>query len=488
MASREAQKLIKAARSGDAVARFRLGRLYLAGGEGLAANPAAALNWLVLAWKGGHPEAAREMAERLHPGAVSNDARTDYVAACREAAASGFPAAHFALGNIYRQAGQHEAAVESFRRAAEAGHAGAAQQLGELLVGDAKLEPQETGRRWLEEAVSRGEASAVRPLADLLWRAGDVAAEPWLRQLAQEGDTEAMARLAERLLQAPTSERLREARRWLAGAARRDHPRALWLLGRLHARWLRGPELEGAAPHSPQKAVEYLARAAAQNVAEAHWDLAQIYEQPGHAGRDLRLARLHLEAAAHAGTAPAQVKLARRLIARRDDPEAWLEAGHWLHAAREARETREEAETLIDAIADRAPPWPAAVLARQAQLLPQLAQTHPRLAAHLGLAARFGLTTREALFIDPSGADQGWCLLADLRHHFSYKPWRLVRVETEEQRAALRAAVAPALPPFKGEQEAPEGTTRARARRLASLLYGARIDPALFIRDWQTPS
>ena len=307
---------------------------------------------------------------------------------------------------------------------------------------------------------------------------------------------DAMARLGDLLLRTTPApgDAVREAQQWLVQAARRDHPRALLLLGRLHVRWLRDEGLEvdpRKLPHSPQKAAGYLERAATQNVAEAHWCLAQIYAHAGFARRDLRRARQHLEAAAHAGIAAAQVELARRLMARDADLEACLQAGHWLCEAMEEPLVREEAETLLDGLADRAPDWPPEVLAAQTRLLPRLAESHPRLAARLTLAARFGLTTREALFLDLLRVDQGWCLLADVHQYFHYMPWRLVRSISDEQREALRQTLESALPSFRGEDEVfpnAVGSTRARARRLESLLGPMGIDPGLFIVDWKPPA
>ncbi|MBS3916834.1 MAG: hypothetical protein KGZ31_03990, partial [Sulfuritalea sp.] len=76
MASRKAQALIKAARTGDGAARLALGRLYLAGGEGLAASPQAAFHWLAQAAAGGSMEAAREIALGIPPEAAAADAGT----------------------------------------------------------------------------------------------------------------------------------------------------------------------------------------------------------------------------------------------------------------------------------------------------------------------------------------------------------------------------------------------------------------------------
>lgn len=242
--------------------------------------------------------------------------------------------------------------------------------------------------------------------------------------------------------------------------------------------------------HSPKIAINLLERAASLGIADAHWDLARIYGRTGHARRDLRLAHNHLDSAAKAGIVPAQIALARRLIARQGDLEAWLRAGHWLQAALNDGAAHAEAGALLDRIAGHAMDWPAQTFAAQVRALPAIAKEyHPRLAARLALAAAFSLTMREALFIDVANADHGWCVLVDLRRHFRYKAWRLVRVETDTQRAALRAAVEMSFPPrFDGDNDDMSGTTRARARRLESLLGRLQIDPAIFIQDWRSPS
>jgi TPR repeat protein len=67
MASRTAQRLIKAARQGDPAAQRALGQLYLKGGEGLAPNASAALAWLLRAWKGGCDDAATAIAINVPP-------------------------------------------------------------------------------------------------------------------------------------------------------------------------------------------------------------------------------------------------------------------------------------------------------------------------------------------------------------------------------------------------------------------------------------
>lgn len=233
MASRKAQALIKAARAGDAAARLQLGRLYLSGGEGLAASPPAAFHWLTLA--GDCIEAAREIAARISPEAAAADP-VAYARACRRAADGGSAAAQRALGELllegYGLPADPEAAREAFRLAAEAGDLAAAARLGELLI--AQPDGTAEARLWLERAATHGNAAAGRRLAELLWRAGDEAAAPWLRSAAQAGDLEAACRLGE-LLADKGGETGREGMAWLERAARQGHARALWLYGRCYA-------------------------------------------------------------------------------------------------------------------------------------------------------------------------------------------------------------------------------------------------------------
>lgn len=486
MASREVLKLITRARKGETAARLDLGRLYLVGTKGLAPNPSAAFNWLVEAWKDGAREAANDIARLPPPEVFPDGTRQAYLEACASVATD-TPRAAFSLAETHARDGELNKARTLYQSAASAGHARAALRLGRMLAEESGTASAEA-TRWLRIAAENGEVEAIAPLADLLATSGNDDARPWLRKLADAGDAAAMVRLARCLLESSELDGISEARNLLAKAAKLGEPQALWLFGRMHIRQFRDERHADFGPHSPRKALELLERAAQAGVAEAHWDLARLYAQPQSATADQRAARRHLEAAAEAGIAGAQLRLARRLIQRRDDPESWLRAGHLLTAAREDEKFRELADAMLSEIADRPRTWAPEDLAAQHANLPRIAAEFPRLAARLGLASSFGLTTREALFIDLQGVNQGWCLFADLREHFQYRPWRMIRAETEEQRAALDLASQAAQPTFPGEREVRSGATRARARRLASQLQKTlHIDPAIFINDWQPP-
>lgn len=490
MATREFIKLMSRARKGEAQAQLELGRLYLSGCKGVRPNSSAALNWFVEAWETGCHEAAHEIARIEAIGVFPEDLRKSYMAACDHAATAGSPAANFALAEIHAGMGYTETARRYYRTAATTGHPRAALRLGCLILDDPSAdENAEAARNWLEVAAEAGEMGAIKELAEILVRDEDPAAIPWLRILARDNDTVAMAELARLLLERSSEEAWLEARDLLTQAARKGNPLAMWLWGRMHVRQLRDPKLKKICVHSPRKAIALLERAAGMGVAEAHWDLARIHALPKTPNADSRAFRRHLEAAANAGIPAAQLKLARRLMLRRDSPEAWLRAGEYLVAACNHGSSRNLAERFLDEIADRAPAWPSEVLRAQAHLLPVIREHSPSLAARLNLAATLGLTTREALFVDLDGADCGSFFLADVRKHFVYNPWRLIHVTTQSQREALGDAMELARDVSDRKAEVLiRATTRARARQLdAFLTRRLQIDPAIFIHDWRPP-
>lgn len=487
LATRRAQQLMKGARNGDVQAQLGLGRLYLSGGEGLAANHMAALQWLAQAAESGHPEADALIAECVTLDRAGSQLPL-YLNACERAAAQGHPEGYCALGDIYasgvKAAPDLHKAQEAYRAAAQAGSATAARKLGMLLAQDS---PQDAARandeaaHWLHTAAAAGDGQAASSLGKLLWHNGDYNAVRWLEPEAQNGDPDAMYRLGEILCRQTDAERVRRGAYWLERAARKEHPQALWRYGRLHVRSM-GNALSGL-PYSPLQASRLLERAAAAGVSEAHWDLARIYEMPRFSRRNLAKARQCLEQAANEGIWEAELELGKRLSRYKDDRGARVAAGLWL--SRAASKGSDEAKALLERISDRAPAWPPATVRQQEEALERIRDLHPTVAARLELAARFGLSAREMLFINPPDIDREWGIEVDLNSHFKRMPWRLVLAETEAQRLALsRAAEAfldadPALP------ELSAATTAGRARQLGTICLRLKVDPALFVRNWK---
>lgn len=489
MATRNAQALIRAARSGDAASRLALGRLYLSGGEGLAASPRAAFHWLAMAMDDGCAESALEISARIPPAAAPDLAA--YARACRKAAGIGSAAAWRSLGELHLQGrgmpADPEAALAAFRKAAEAGDEAAAGRLGMVLAD--RPDGEEEARLWLERAAGNGDAGAGRRLGELLWRAGDPAALPWMRAAAGAGDMESACRLGE-MLCGLEGEAGPEGVAWLERAARKGHARALWLYGRLHALGIgrqQGVKKPAGLPFCSRKtAARLLERAAEAGIGEAWWDLSRLYSRPDFTGRDLVRARQCLEKAAWAGVPAAQLALGERLAAHKGDLKSMLEAGRWLSYALQAGETG--AAPLLEMLAGAAPPRDTELERRQEAALAEIEDAHPAVAARLRLAARFDLDLREALFLDPDAADQGWCLLADVGKHFTYKPWRLVRIENEAQRKALSRLCSVFASRKDAATDIAAGSMRDRKRKVESLLRKFALEVDLFIPERRPPA
>lgn len=469
MASRTLLPLIKRAREGDVDAQLSLGRHYLAGGQGVARNLAAAAGWLARAFAAGNAEAGRLLAEET-PATLCEDAAL-FRRACQQAAATGSARALAALAALREAAGLP--ALDDWLAAARAGDLLAARRVGELLLaaGDAA-----GARPWLSAAAAGGDAPAAAALADLLWRTGDPAARAALEKTAATGDVEAMFRLGALLADA---DECKQGAAWLKRAAGLGHGRAMRRLAGMYAHIITGEG--GGLRTDPGRAIPLLERAAAAGVVEAWWDLARIYDLPRFAGRDPRRARECLERAAREHVAPAQLALGVRLAAREKDLTAWLAAGRWLTLAQEAGEAA--AADVLATIADTADAVAAATdaTAAVAAALTAVRLVSPLVAARLWLASEFALTEREALCLDMARVDQGWCLLADVSAHFRYKPWRLICVERPSQREAL-AEASTVCRDVRLAADDLTGELRARSRRLARLLEHLTIDARLFFR------
>jgi hypothetical protein len=151
---------------------------------------------------------------------------------------------------------------------------------------------------------------------------------------------------------------------------------------------------------------------------------------------------------------------------RRDDPGNDVRALYWLQKA--ATQGAQEAQALLEKVADRPQAAPWAVLART-QLTREQANAHPFLAARIELASLFGLTRPEALLIDLKQADCGHCLMVDIRSQYARSKRRLIMVENGEQRGALNR-IGRLFEDMEGGPSGPEGNYRQRLYRLKTIL------------------
>jgi hypothetical protein len=102
----------------------------------------------------------------------------------------------------------------------------------------------------------------------------------------------------------------------------------------------------------------------------------------------------------------------------------------------------------------------------------ELLESQPLLAARLELAALFGLSRAEALLLDVKAADQGHCLVVDIRASYGRSKRRLVLLRTARERQALDRIVRL----FESIDSGPdglEGNYRQRLYRLKTWLRTA---------------
>ncbi len=230
------------------------------------------------------PAAARtanESAVLLAKAAPAGSARPSLPAAPKvdraatEAAAEA-TAALYKKGLDARSGGDLVSAAEAWGRAAEAGHAGAAYQLGLLL---------KIGRKPITQDLAR----ALRLFVQ--------AAEPGNAAAQYEA-----AQMFSRGLGGPRN--CAEATKWSQKAAEAGLPEAALLLGELH-------KAECAGARNPQEAARWYRVAADKGLPNAQFSLGVLYVNGDGVPKDIKEARKWLEAAASKGNTSAKFYLDR---------------------------------------------------------------------------------------------------------------------------------------------------------------------------------
>ncbi|MEH6433805.1 tetratricopeptide repeat protein [Massilia sp. DD77] len=236
------------------------------------------------------------------------------------------------------------------------------------------------------------------------------------------------------------------------------------------------PAWRGPAWHGPanfKKAIRWLTLAGEQGLAEAWYALSRIFIKPEFSQRNIADAQKYLERAAEMGYREAQLECGHNAWrARRENENNDVRAAYWLQKA--AAQGSSEAGALLARIAPR-PATPlytetgALLAARTGAARSVLQQAHPLLSARLELAALFGLTRAEALLLDVKAADQGHCLVIDIRASYGRSKRRLVLVEPGAERLALDRIVR-MFDHVDCGPSGPEGNYRQRLYRLRTVL------------------
>ncbi|WP_312513694.1 hypothetical protein [Massilia sp.] len=219
-----------------------------------------------------------------------------------------------------------------------------------------------------------------------------------------------------------------------------------------------------------KKAIRWLTLAGEQGLAEAWYALSRIYIKPEFSQRNVADAQRFLERAAEMGYRDAQLECGHNAWrARRENENNDVRAVYWLQKA--AAQGAHEATGLLHKIAPRPATTPYTETGRLAGHA-GLPGTHPLLGARLELAALFNLTRAEALLLDVATADQGHCLVIDIRASYGRSKRRLVMVETAAERQALDRIVQ-LFEQVDCSPAGPEGNYRQRLYRLRTLVGGS---------------
>jgi len=217
-----------------------------------------------------------------------------------------------------------------------------------------------------------------------------------------------------------------------------------------------------------KKAIRWLNLAGEQGLAEAWYALSRIYIKPEFSQRNVADAQRYLERAAEMGYRDAQLECGHNAWrARRENENNDVRAVYWLQQA--AAQGSPEAVELLRKIAPRATATPYTETGRLLASHADALAAHPLLAARIELAALFDLSRAEALLLDVGAADQGHCLVIDIRASYGRSKRRLVMVESAQQREALDRIVR-LFEQVDCGPAGPEGNYRQRLYRLRTLL------------------
>jgi len=408
MANRDELVIIRGARSGDAAAQLALGKLYLFGGASLPQNMPTALHWLCRAATQGVDEAWRLIGTHI-PFDVAQPARAQALQWFVRAAQEGIPAAVRVLAQLRRIDPTPAAAPAPVRQPAT---------------------PAASQRMAFSP-----EMPASVPEA---WRA---------MEADQHADQDELLRL----------------RTLAAQAGDRDAQLALGLhLARMNSEGDRVESSSGTVNF--KRALRWLAQAGEQGLADAWFAMSRIYIRPEFSQRSASEAHACLERAADMGHSGAQLECGiHAWRARRGAEDNDVRAVYWLQKA--AAQGSAEAQQALDRIAPAPPPagWADPLLPL---LTREILSSQPLLAARIELAALFRLTRAEALLLDVKAADQGHCLVVDIRASYGRSKRRLVLVRTAAERQKLDRIVRL----FEQVDVDMEGNYRQRLYRLKSWL------------------
>jgi len=527
MANREELAIIRGARAGRAEAQLALGKRYLFGSAGLPQSLPTALHWLDRAAQQGclescqlignhvplelarqHPTPLAPWYERAcdagntraglvlaqlllgEPGVGALPAaRAKALRALEDAARAGFAEAQWLLARQDTTAPTHgastasNAGIPAYAAGDAAATAGGGAQHAPPIAAASPNQP------WLRRAADNGLAEAQFALLEQSWKGAQwqdylERALPLARALAESGKELAqrlapgevgllsrVARLVEQGIGAGSVGDAELHGFWELAAAEHDRHAQL-AMGLWYARMqVDGTRVAGGAGAANfKKAIRWLLLAGEQGLAAAWYALSRIYIKPEFSQRNVADAQRYLERAAEMGYRVAQLECGNNAWrARRENENNDVRAVYWLQQA--AAQGCPDAAAALQKIAPR---LLDAVHTETGALLGYALDLsgHPLLAARLELAALFGLSRAEALLVDLHAADQGHCLVIDIRASYGRSKRRLVMIATAHERQALDRIVG-LFDSIDCGPGGPEGNYRQRLYRLRTVVAEA---------------
>lgn len=462
--------------------------------------------WYERAYDGGNMRAGMVLAQLLlEDGRAAPDAlHGKAVRALEEAARAGFAEAQWLLARRPEiAAGSHSggnpatSAVSASNTAAQHPAAPPRDRAGPGSERRAAARPgaadaAASGQPWLRRAADNGLAEAQFALLEQSWATESwrdylARALPLARALVDSGSGKHTRRLApgEVTLLSRTARLLAEGKGdtdagsdeihafWELAAAEHDRHAQL-AIGLWYARMqVDGTRIQGGTGAANfKKAIRWLLLAGEQGLAEAWYALSRIYLKPEFSQRNVADAQRYLERAADMGYEVAQLECGNNAWrARRENESNDVRAVFWLQQA--AAQGNAEAGLALRKIAPRLDDASHTETGALRDCVGDLA-AHPLLAARLELAALFGLSRAETLLLDVAAADQGHCLVIDIRASYGRSKRRLVMVNTAQERQALDRIVR-LFENVDCGPGGPEGNYRQRLYRLRTLMADAAM-------------
>lgn len=325
---------LRSAESGNAEAAYYLGVM---ANEGHGGDAVEALRWFEEAAGKGHAKAQYNLALAYERGVGTTRDRAKALDWLARAAESDGDAQYMLGLLLLDEAGEPpdpaklRKALEWMRKAAEAGNARSAYQLGNIYREGTLVDADpQAAMRWFERALAGGMVESLRPLIDLREVLDDLDKRDVasLRRDAQQGDARAQHVLATRLFRGLGVERDgEEGRRWLEKAAAN---------GDLAARYDLGLILYQGEVADPQAGMALIRKAAEGHFPKAQYAVAKTHAEGIGVERDEAAAVAWYRLAAEQGLPEAEYAMGFSYSegsgVQRDDAEAmrWFKraAGH----------------------------------------------------------------------------------------------------------------------------------------------------------------